>query len=188
MTDRTLYSYVWPTEDVFDEFGERKEQVKDDYQSLVRGMFEAKENKEIDECFCTVFQRSALTISSNLPVGGIQPGEDLSSLCKDLPSYLSDLDNLTLSVSNPQSLYNELRAIPDFSLGDMGVFLPALEKQDQVITFTVSIPVRRVYLLHWLDGLSDNPDAPMPFSDEVLVATVSLGPYYITDNGGVHFY
>ena len=185
-----LYEYVWPEDNIWDEFADNKEQVMNDYKSLVKGLFRAKKDQQVvkEEHLSTIFLREPITITASLPIGGIPAGENLSSLCDEnywKPKVIDNLDGFELSVSNPIALYSELQ--DNKCLSGISIKMPAPDKLEQEITFHVSVPIRRVLLLHWLEDLKNNPDAPMPYNDEVVEAETLLGPYFL-DNGIVHFY
>ena len=42
---------------------------------------------------------------------------------------------------------------------------------DDEVTLTLTVPVRRVLYLTWLNEKIDNPETPMPYQDEVMTTT-----------------
>ena len=89
------------------------------------------------------------------------------------------LDNLTLSIDDGSQLYSDLLAngCSGTSVSST-ITLEAPSSLEKGITFTLSVPVRRVLFLEWLNLLQSNPEAGIPYKDEILTASGKLGPYY----------
>lgn len=130
----------------------------------------------------TVFPIGQLVLTADVPVSGIPAGENLADICLGtLESYAStqSLDNLTLSIDDGSQLYSDLLA--NGCLGtsvSSTITLDAPSSLEKGITFTLSVPVRRVLFLEWLNLLQSNPEAGIPYKDEILTGSGKWGPYY----------
>ena len=95
-----------------------------------------------------------------------------SQLLEDLSSYGSAKDAVAVySVSEGKTLDEALEA----SEKGRSFAESSLEKG---ITFTLYVPVRRVLFLEWLNLLQSNPEAGIPYKDEILTESGKLGPYF----------
>lgn len=177
--------YQWPSEDIWRTFEDRSKIVEENFKSLAREMFSNIPTGG-NHIVTTVFPIGRQVITANVPIFGIPAGEDLSSLILDgnLEQYPSaqTLDNLTLHSDNGNLLYSEL--LTNGSLGNgVSIRMNAPDSFDQKIVFTLSVPVRRVLFLEWLNQLQSNPDAPIPYIDEVMEASGTLGRYRPSKEG-----
>lgn len=127
----------------------------------------------------TVFCTDKMQITADKEFAGRGKGTDISSV------FVFDAENYQLMLDggrwDPILTSGDRSVDSSFSSGKSfpGGWLRLLKSDeyeffDDEVTLTLTVPVRRVLYLTWLNELIDNPEAPMPYQDEVMTTTVKL--------------
>lgn len=178
---RTCHRF--PSDDIFKNY---EESVKQTFYNL---SFDIEKN--MSWCpkyayYSTVFPIGSTTVTANKDFQGIRAGEDISSLLiKKEPEFCSEPWDHPLRINSIKDFIDDLDIY--HNLGLFYIVLSAPQTMEEDTKFTVSVPVRKVKILQWLDDLSESQDAPMPYTDETITWSVVVQAFKIDSKGNVHF-
>lgn len=186
-TDNKMMALNWrdvPSDEIFESFGADQKAVKNEFEKIY---------EEFSESYCTRFHRSKYSIVTILYAGGISliankdfagypAGEDLGSLITCSPMYdnavkESGENPVIASAFNTPANAGGLLGIPmnyiSMTEDAVGFSIPMGEHKliDESVKFELKIPVKVVLYLTWLDNKLADPNAPVPYKDEVLHCT-----------------
>jgi hypothetical protein len=155
----TSIRYV-PSDSVFKQFGDNYSSVKKEYESTWDGIAHSE---------TTVYLNDGFILTADKEFGGIPAGENLARLFGVSPgqSCVPLSDNAII----PKDLAFRLDS-PDVLLYriDLNNYYEPV-KED--VRFSLSVPVRVVYYLTWLNDKLTDENASMTWKDEVLTCTFS---------------
>lgn len=174
--DHTVIKNHWrhvPTQEMYDAFGENGKLVKKAYEDE----FESFQYLYYEKCpgysgrysIVTILYNGGVSLVADKEFAGVPAGKNLS----DIISLDSHSTNLGLYPDIPL----EYIAMPEewflFSvpLGDFNVV-------KEPVNFELNIPVKVVMYLQWLNDKLTDPDAPVPYKEEVLHCSFT-SPYCV---------
>lgn len=166
-----------PSDNVFETFGNRKGEVKKAYEEVYERMF--LEGGDSNYWLSTILYNGGISLIADKNFAGCPAGKDLGPLItcvyggdrteiKTDPvigtlghlkeSYRSDVLNIPLE-------YISLMAGESL---EFGLPMGNHKLTDESVTFDLKIPVKVVQYLEWLNDRRSDPDAPVPYKEEVL--------------------
>lgn len=158
------YRYI-PSENVLADFDGGVKRLQEQYESLYQDVSYGAGGFRV----VTLFYKEGATLTADKDFAGHPKGENLSPYC-NWRLMLHPLEELSLpvdSVIDYPYLVNTSGGIY-FPIGDCTII-------DEEVTFTLTIPVKVGMYLTWLYNLQSNPEAQIPFHDEVLHCTFTIG-------------
>lgn len=159
------HGYV-PSDDVFDQFGTNKNAVKEEYERVLGMMRDGHEES-------TVLYNGGLSLTANKDFAGIPAGENLAILMEPHmnPSLIGwNKEDLDLSYGSNvefteafvnQSFYFKI------PVGDY-------HRVNEDVTFQLTIPVKVVHYLHWLNDCLQNQAADITWHTENLTCSFTI--------------
>ena len=174
----TPFTYhVSPPNDVFKSFGKNKKIVKEEYQAVFHTLEELyEEGSLVDISVSTILYKEGLSLVANKKFAQYPAGENLAKYLIVPDSLGSDF--YMRSKYNSPEKYGKVLDIPlDYSYllpcSTLALALPVTgTKVDWGnVTFELTIPVKVVNYLQWINDKISNSDAPVPYTEEVLYCT-----------------
>jgi len=185
--DDKVFALKWrdvPSDEIFDTFGANKQAVKNEFERIFEEFTESYGARFHHQWYSivTLLYDGGISLIANRDFAGCPAGENLASLITYCPMY----DNLVKeSGENPviapgfntPSNAGGFLGIPMnyISMTDDGVgfSIPMGEHKliEEAVTFELNIPVKVVLYLTWLNNKLTDPNAPVPYEDEVLHCT-----------------
>lgn len=169
-----------PSEEIFDSFGPNKQAVRNEFERV----YEDFSNNYISRFqktwyeIATVLYNGGISLVANKDFAGVPAGENLAGLITCVPSDDNFKENPVISSGfNTPSNAGGFLGIPMeyISMTEAGIAfsIPMGEYKlvEEDVTFELQIPVKVVYYLNWLNDRLSNPNAPVPYKDEVLHCT-----------------
>ena len=183
-TDDKILALNWrdvPSDALFDNFGINRNAVKEEYEEVFNNLSTqvAEKFHKREFAFVTVLYNGGISLTADKDFAGFKAGEDLSPLITCTAS--SDLivaetgENPVIStaLNTPCNEGGFLNIPMDYiTVTDNGVAfsIPVGEHDltNETVIFDLNIPVKVVYYLQWLNDRLTDPDAPVPYKEEVL--------------------
>lgn len=185
--DGGLWSRIYndkPSKSLYDTFGENKGKVRKEFNGIfdVLSEYYSIELQDDSYSIVTLLYNGGISLIANKEFAGFKPGEDMSSAIKCSPNSGEYVDeDLTDPVISSQSRLAEnagtYLAIPleyiSLAGSDIRFSIPMADYQlvEEDVTFELKIPVKVVKYLNWINDKLSDPDAPVPYKDEVLHCT-----------------
>lgn len=186
-TDETVFALKWrdiPSNDLFEKFGNNQNAIKEEFDNIFSD-FSASFGERFHKqsySIVTVLYNGGLSLTANKDFAGYPAGSNLASIVTCCPMY----DNLVKeSGENPviAPAYNT----PANAGGFLGIPLDYIcmlkdgvefsipidnhQLVEESVTFNLEIPVKVVLYLTWLNDKRTNPNASVPYKEEVLHCT-----------------
>ena len=171
-----------PSDELFSkQFGEKADEMKatferifNEYDDLYISKFHSR-----DFSVRTILYNGGISLTANKEFAGFTAGENLAPIVTCVPMYdnlvqESGENPIVTDARNTPSTAGEFLGIPlDYTsfMGARVEFSIPVEDYSLVneqVTFELNIPVKVVMYLSWLNDKISDPDAPVPYSDEVL--------------------
>lgn len=173
-----------PTNVLYNHFGKNKYAVKQAYESAFADM----RNYWAEEVgagrtgfdFTTVLYSGGVSLTAESSFGGHPAGEELAPYLTYRPSSMgweSEYETIVAPRQYGKEVMGKSLDLPlDYVclLGSkIGFSIPVGDctLTNENVTFHLSIPVKNVKYLTWLNNQISNPDAPVPYEDGVLTCT-----------------
>ena len=162
---------VVPSDTVFEQFGNNFSAVRKEYERVWA--------ESIHKCETTIYKNGDITLLADKEFCGIPAGENLAGLIDK--SSISPIPHLEdkMALPLPDGVIDS-KAKSLFGAYDVDVFGlfirykgDGYERVNEAVNFSLSIPVRVVYYLTWLNDKLTDENAPMTWKDEVLTCTFS---------------
>ena len=165
--NKTGTCHQFPSEAEFDKYDHS---VKDSFYQLSFDM-----ERGLSWCpkyafYSTVFPIGPATVTADRDFQGIKAHEDLSSLMLEGPEYSTEPLDHPLNINRIEEFIHDLEEY--HNLGSFQVAISAPDTMEKDTKFTISVPARKVKILQWFNDLATSPDAPMPYSDEIITWNV----------------
>ena len=160
-----------PSDDVYNRFGENAQIVKEEYKNILAKL-KIQQNKAISSLF--FYEDTGFSLTADRDFAGVKAGDNLVSLFEkgkiNWENYDLNLLPLQLCEQFPfdYMLYIQSGQFIKFDL-HIGNFQPVRE----TVTFTLTLPIKSVQFLTWLNDKLTDENAPMTWKDEVLTCTFS---------------
>ena len=148
-------SFVIPSDDLFNSLGSNANNVKSKVEQLCR---ELKSSGFSHYNMNSIFFGKDISLTANKDFAGRKAGSNLADLIVSYPhlgSSILDIPSDYPYMTNAEGL--------SFSIPADGH-----ELIEEYVRFKLRMPVRIVMYLHWLNDRISNPDAVVPYKDEVL--------------------
>ena len=166
VTNMTEHWRIIPSDDMFSCFGANKDDVKNEFEQVFEDFSESyyRRFKTQNYSVATILCNGDISLVADKEFAGRPAGEDLGGLIDALPIY----------ADNTPSEAGGFLKIPldcDWMIGeDFGLCIPTGEHKltDESVKFELKVPVKIVYYLTWLNDKLSDPDAVVPYNDEVL--------------------
>ncbi|MCF0174460.1 MAG: hypothetical protein HUJ95_03875 [Bacteroidales bacterium] len=165
-TDDTVLQLNWrhvPTQEMYDAFGENAVSVKKAYEYVFESFSKLYKEKYPDYSdrysVVTVLYNGGISLVANKEFAGVPAGKDLSGIIVPDP-YTRNFD---LYPDIPLEYITMAEESISFSV-PMGDFKVIAEP----VTFELNIPVKIVMYLQWLNDKIADPNALVPYKEEVL--------------------
>lgn len=158
------YRYV-PSTSIMDAFGENRGRVQEDYETMYR---EVKHGNG-DFRLVTIFYEDGASLIANKDFAGHPKGENLSPYC-NWRFMLYPRKEISIPTNKDleyPSLLNTRGGIY-FPVGNYTIV-------EEDVSFTLTIPVRVGMYLTWINNRISNPDAEIPYYDDVLHCSFTIG-------------
>jgi hypothetical protein len=167
-----------PSDELFKSFG-KKSFVKSDFFDSFDKIREGRSYFEIT----TLLYNGGLSLTADVDFAGHPAGEELAPFIVSHPSvnhpssWTGVCSTIEPLLSAPGNTKEKLSPILDIPLDyecllesgiEIGLPVGDYTRVVERVTFTLKIPVRVVYYLQWLEDKHSNPNAPVPYKDEVL--------------------
>ena len=165
-TSETLMKQDWrhvPTQEMYDAFGKNAASVKkayeNEFESFTKLYHEKYPNYSKRYSVVTILYNGGVSLVANKEFAGVPAGKDLSEIIVSDP-YLTAFG---LYPDIPLEYRSMLEESVSFSvpLGDFKVV-------KESVSFELNIPVKVVMYLQWLNDRLIDPNAPVPYKEEVL--------------------
>ena len=162
-------------------FGERSEEVKASFEEVFKDFAETYTARfhRGDFYVRTVLYNGGLSLTADKEYAGFAPGENIAPAVTCSP-YLDEMveesgeNPVVTSASNTPSNAGAILDLPLDYISFMGngvefsIPIDGFSLVEDTVTFELNIPVRVVMYLTWLNDRLTDPDAPVPYRDEVL--------------------
>lgn len=171
---------VMPSNDLFKSLDNTKK-VKSEFKNLYESFTESYSAKypqdfhlERGYKFATILYDGEISLTANVEFAGYAAGVNLAPLFKE---QLAKGDRLVPVVSNEKYNSDEAGAFLDIPLDYVSMMESYLILQiplegkmltNEWVKFTLEIPVKVVMYLNWLDDRITDPNAPIPYREDVL--------------------
>lgn len=176
-TIKTGYSYhTMPPDNIFKSFGKNKKNVKDTYMEIFDSCDEIPVDIPDNESFSTItiLYDKGISLVADQKFAGYPAGEDLAQYFKTYePGEL-----FWKSYNNTPDKFGRILDIPleyscIFTADKLSLCLPISGSKLAYgdVTFELRIPVKVVNYLQWINDKISNPNAPVPYTEEVLHCT-----------------
>ena len=182
-----------PSADAFKDFGKHQQSVKNGFEDVYKDFSDAytARGHGYGYSIITILYNGGLSLTADKEFAGRPAGENLADLISCHPMYDGLLDaGCKDQVLAPASAVYPLEVLglplDYFSMLDGVQTLPFVSfsipvgDYDRVdlpvskpITFELNIPVKVVKYLTWINDKLSDPNAPVPYEDEVLHCTFS---------------
>lgn len=165
--DHTVIKNRWrhvTTQEMYDAFGENGKLVKkayeDEFESFLK-LYQAKKHPGAADRFSivTILYNGGISLVADKDFAGVPAGKDLSDIIGPDP-YLWNSDLFPDIPLEYITMPGESIAF-SVPLGDFNVV-------QEPVNFELNIPVKVVMYLQWLNDKLTDPDAPVPYKEEVL--------------------
>ena len=177
-----------PSEDLFNSFGENRQSVKMGYERIYEDFRGAHVSSfHSDRCNAiTILYNGGISLTADKEFAGRRAGENLGDLIAHHPHY----DNIVKESGTDPILaaYPGHCSYPDKVLGIPADYICLIDQCQgnglpgvsfcipmgdynlvkEQVTFELQIPVKVVRYLTWINDRLSNPNAPVPYEDEVL--------------------
>lgn len=186
-TDSRPKTYNWrdiPSDELFSTFGGNKWTVKFEFDGIyqdVTDSFFASIGRQ-DYSVITILYNGGISLTCDSEFAGHAAGENLASLITCHPIYDSFVkesgenpviahcfntpSNVGKCLEMPMEYISMLSDVISFSIP-----MDGYELLNTSANFKLEIPVRVVYYLTWLNDMLSDPDAELPYKDEVLTCS-----------------
>lgn len=160
-SDNHLQWRFTPSDSIFNSFGLNANAVKNEYERILSGLDRSQYSFFLDEGISLIADKEFM---------GIEPGNNLAGLLYD--QYYQDSFILPL-----ESGFDGSRMIFFHSISEVNLcFQIRFDKKEfypveETVIFSISIPVRVVQYLTWLNNRITDENATMTWKDEVLTCT-----------------
>ena len=161
-------SWRWaPNDSVFQQYGSNSSAIKKEYEILWESMRRAE---------TTIYLNDGLSLIADRDFGGLPAGANLASLCSD-KYFVERIHQGESCVPLPEGVLSDPRcALHSFDPNTIGWKIWNDDyKYEQVdgetVNFILTVPVRVVYCLTWLNDKLTDENAPMTWKDEVLTCS-----------------
>lgn len=173
-----------PSDELFDSFGGNSKKVRREFEAIYEA-FEIKGVSPHEEVITLLYEGGA-SLVANKTFAGYPAGTDLGEFltCSYMPGGRDEavsiygVDPVVGSVYNIKESLDPVLNIPldyismlrgsgisfNFPIGNS-------ELVKEEVTFDLKIPVKVVMYLNWINDKISDPDAPVPYKDEVLHCT-----------------
>lgn len=148
-------SFVIPSDDLFNSLGSNANNVKSKVEQLCR---ELKSSGFSRYNMNTIFFGKDISLTANKDFAGRKAGSNLADLIVSHP-------HLGASILGIPSDYPYMTNAEGLSFS---IPTDGHELIEEYVRFKLSMLVRIVMYLHWLNDKISNPDAAVPYKDEVL--------------------
>ncbi len=169
---------IVPPKDVWQQFGDNSEYVKQAYFSACESIIDNHYNGDgrcDKEIYTSVYTVGDIFITSNKTICGVPAGENLSGLFKYYSYNNNRLEGPELSIKGVKgiSLFAPESCMP-YAFRITKADNESIMEVEQGTELYVSIPVRVGLYLHWLNDKLAEPDSQMEYRDEVLTCTIRI--------------
>lgn len=173
-----------PADELFDSFGKQSDKVREEYEAVYE-TYEIKGVPPAQEVITFLYE-GGISLVADKEFAGYPAGTDLGEYLtcsyiaggRDEVVSTYGVDPVIGSVYNiKESLYPVLNIPMDYismPTGDGLSFnfpIGNSELVEEEVTFELKIPVKVVMYLNWINDKISDPDAPVPYKDEVLHCT-----------------
>jgi len=173
---------VYPSEVIFNSFGKNKELVYDGFVNAVDNYLSALPILSSNYDLATILYTDGISLIANSEFAGYAPGENLAPILTCAYHYRSGVsligDTVIASPLNAHDLTADAFGIPLDYLTMTGAYglsfdipIGNYKVVEERVSFELSIPVKVVMYLTWLNDRISNPNAPIPYKEEVLHCT-----------------
>ena len=173
---------VYPSEVIFNSFGKNKELVYDGFVNAVDNYLSALPILSANYDLATILYTEGISLVADSEFAGYQPGENLAPLLTCVYRYQGAVplagDTIIASPLNARDLTADAFDIPLNYMTMTGAYglsfaIPIGDHKvvEERVSFELSIPVKVVMYLTWLNDRISNPNAPIPYKEEVLHCT-----------------
>lgn len=189
--DGGLWSRIYndtPSKSLYDSFGKNKSKVRKEFNGIFEVLSEyyLYDFHQYDFAITTILYNGGISLTANKEFAGFKPGEDLAPAIKSSPRWGEYIgDNLTDPVISTTSRLSEnageILDIPmeyiSLAGDEIRFSIPMADYQlvEDEVTFELNIPVKVVSYLEWINDKLSDPDAPVPYKDEVLHCKFTTG-------------
>lgn len=164
--DRKFYNKI-PSDGFFGSFGEKSAIVKREYKKRLDSYNKKyrESNFNFHETDITILYNGGFSLIANTDFAGVPAGEELAGLME-----IGHLHNRNVNhfIDPGFTLDYEGMLVDGFSfeipVGDFSLV-------GEHVKFLLKVPVKVVYYLHWLYDLTEDPNAPVLYKDEVLTCS-----------------
>lgn len=153
-----------PSDEKFRSFGSRRDVVKNEFNrsfdELRATLWSGKHDGRL---ITIVYDGGDITFTANRDFAGHPAGENLAPYLLPYPNAR----DLTPDALRALDLPLEYDCMLETGLV-LAVSMDGFELVKQPTTYDLEIPVKVIMYLNWLNDLQTNPDAPVPYREEVL--------------------
>lgn len=165
-----------PSDELFDSFGKNSSAVKAKFNDVVESVESlGRPNANIQVDLITVlFNHGEISLIADKDFAGHPAGENLGPY---LVSRYPGAPPIFVPEENSKDCMGTALGLPldyEYCMAtEFGFAIPAdnLELVEEIVHFKLEIPVKVVIYLQWMNDLLSNPDAPVPYKDEVLYSS-----------------
>ena len=170
-----------PSDEVFESFGINSNRVKDEFEGVYSRLCFGQPDFKGDALWfhiITILYNGGISLKANKEFAGYPAGEDLAPVIMCHPAWNKPEgidDPIVTYPINDRIFVDDLLGIPlnyKSVLSSDGVefVIPMGEHKlvEEEVTFELEIPVKVVMYLTWLNNKLSDPNAPVPFREEVL--------------------
>lgn len=183
-TDMMGWIYrVIPSDEIFETFGDGRKKVRKEYEAFydLYPVYQP-EYFDNDDGIITILYNGGISLIADKEFAGYAAGEELGHLITYV--YNPGDEDVILKYGNdpviacPTNLRDNINPFLNIPLDYISVAegsgiafnipMKNFKLTDEKVTFELKIPVKVVMYLNWLNDKISDPDAPVPYKDEVL--------------------
>ncbi len=173
---------VIPSDEIFETFGNNKKKVRNEYEALYELYPVYRPTSFDNDGIITILYNGGISLIADKEFAGHAAGEELGHLITH--QFNTGEEDVILKYGNdpiiatPTNLRDTINTFLNIPLdyisvanGDgIGFNIPMKNHKltDEKVTFELKIPVTVVMYLDWLNDKIYDPDAPVPYKEEVL--------------------
>lgn len=182
-----IHRYV-PSKELLKAFGKNKDRVAEAYVNTFDKCYSFISEKldALSEfSVLTALYSGDLSLTADRDFAGIKAGENLAPMIKGTPyndyqidiwgkdAVIADGCNMAEHLGNVLDLPADYKCLLEADMLAFSIPVDNYELTEETVNFELKIPVRIVCYLQWLNDRIEDPDAPVPYKEEILYCRFS---------------
>ena len=177
-----IHRYV-PSKELLNTFGKNKNKVAEAYGNIFdkcHSFISEKMDALSEFSVLTVLYDGSLSLTAAKDFAGMKAGDNLAPMIMGTPyndyqidlwgkdAVIADGGNLAENIGSVLELPVDYESLLEAHMLAFSISLGDHELTEETVNFELKIPVRIVSYLQWLNNRIADPEAPVPYKEEVL--------------------